>query len=105
MAIVRQHKPKPLLAVKNFNRPITVTKKQKVANAAKAAVRIVKQAAQGGPIFVEEQEKQRRLAICRGCEYWNEGGNVGLGECKHPGCGCTRFKQGLATESCPIDKW
>lgn len=46
-----------------------------------------------------------RSSICSMCPYWNGDGNIGLGECKAPGCGCTRAKVWLATESCPIGKW
>lgn len=77
----------------------------KAGNAAKAGVRIAKAAVSGQRVRVSTEERDRRLAICRACEYWNEAGNVGLGECKHPGCGCTRFKHGLATETCPAGKW
>jgi len=45
------------------------------------------------------------LDLCRACPAWREEGNLGLGECTHPKCGCTRFKPQWATEHCPIDKW
>lgn len=40
-----------------------------------------------------------RWKICRQCEFWSGW------RCKHPGCGCTGVKLGLATERCPIGKW
>lgn len=108
MPIIRQHKPKPLCE----ERPHLCRQAQqqqgkpnKARNAAKAVKRIVKAVVRRERVFVSDAQKQQRLATCRACTYWNEGGNIGLGECKHPGCGCTRFKHGLATETCPIGKW
>ena len=37
-----------------------------------------------------------RWKICRQCPFWSGW------RCKHPGCGCTGVKLGLATERCPI---
>ena len=45
----------------------------------------------------------KRLSVCRGCEHWVEGGNIGLGKCKV--CGCGRGKLWLGHEKCPIGKW
>lgn len=83
-------------------RPSLVTKAK---HAAQAGARIARAAAKGEPIKASAEERDRRLAICRACKFWDEGGNVGLGECQHPGCGCTRFKHGLITETCPLGKW
>lgn len=49
--------------------------------------------------------RKARGAICSACEHWRPGGNLGLGECAAPGCGCTRAKWWLATEACPLGKW
>lgn len=49
--------------------------------------------------------RHARLAVCVACEYWNAAGNLGLGECKHPACGCTKLKAALATATCPAGKW
>lgn len=46
-----------------------------------------------------------RSAICSACHHWSGLGNIGLGECRAPGCGCTRAKVWLATEACPLGKW
>jgi len=78
---------------------------EKAKNASEAGIRLAKAVISNQRIRVSEEEKNKRLSICRACEYWNERGNIGLGECKHPQCGCTRFKQGLATESCPKGLW
>lgn len=51
------------------------------------------------------RERKIRSAICSVCPHWNGLGNFGLGECKAPGCGCTRAKVWLATEACPLGKW
>ena len=70
-----------------------------------AAARVFRAAITGKAIRVEEEELQYRLSVCRSCDLWDEGGNVGLGKCNHPGCGCTRMKHGFATERCPLKKW
>lgn len=51
------------------------------------------------------QQRKIRIAICSVCPHWNGDGNIGLGECLAPGCGCTRAKVWLATERCPLKKW
>jgi hypothetical protein len=45
--------------------------------------------------------RQTRLSACAACEYWKPAGNLGLGECTAPGCGCTKLKAWLLTEKCP----
>ncbi len=57
------------------------------------------------PVLVSKDEIDYRLSVCRSCDLWDENGNVGLGKCNHEKCGCTKLKQGLATEKCPINKW
>ena len=52
-----------------------------------------------------EEQVANRLSICRSCEYFDEKARLGLGKCKAPGCGCTKLKLHLATESCPQGKW
>lgn len=49
--------------------------------------------------------RKARLAVCASCEYYNPRGNLGMGECKAPGCGCSRIKAALATSKCPKGKW
>lgn len=51
------------------------------------------------------RERRIRGAICAVCPHWNGMGNFGFGECRAPGCGCTRAKWWLATEACPLGKW
>jgi len=74
-------------------------------NLNKAALRVAKAALTGQRVKVQKEELDYRLSVCRGCHLWDEGGNVGLGKCNHPGCGCTKLKHGLATEKCPLFKW
>jgi hypothetical protein len=45
--------------------------------------------------------RQARLEACKACPYYKADGNIGLGECQAPGCGCSRLKVWLATETCP----
>lgn len=58
----------------------------------------------GAPI-VQEPVYASRSAICEACEAWDPAGWFGSGQCKAKGCGCTRFKRWLATETCPRGKW
>ena len=46
-----------------------------------------------------------RLRVCSACEYYDPKGNWGLGQCRAPGCGCTKVKAYLATSKCPKGKW
>lgn len=77
----------------------------KAVRVVQAVGRVVRALANGEPVRVSSEERERRLAICRSCEFWREAGNLGFGECKHSKCGCTRLKHGLATETCPLGKW
>ena len=62
-------------------------------------------AAAGFPT-VTEATYQARSVQCEGagghpaCQFWDPTGWLGLGKCKAPKCGCTRFKRWLATERC-----
>ena len=57
--------------------------------------------AKAGAKLVPREFRRERLAICGACPYWSAAGNLGLGECKYPGCGCTRVKAALSTSKCP----
>ncbi len=49
--------------------------------------------------LVDEEEHQRRLALCRPCEFIYDGGR-----CRK--CGCfMEVKSKLAGMKCPVDKW
>lgn len=63
--------------------------------------------AAGRPLASRELRKAR-LATCATCEYFNKNGNLFLGECKAPGCGCSKAKAFLLTSKCPYpggSKW
>ena len=51
---------------------------------------------------VKKRIYHARLATCRACPHWAEDARLGLGSCRHKGCGCTRLKLWLATERCPL---
>ena len=57
--------------------------------------------AKAGFTIVPKDVRAWRLAGCQPCEFYAPEGNLGLGECRHPGCGCTRAKLLLATSQCP----
>jgi hypothetical protein len=75
---------------------------RKVANLARAVETVV---TTPGPVFVPETVEAERLAKCAACPEgrWNPEGNAGLGECQHPGCGCTAYKLKFAALSCPLN--
>lgn len=60
-----------------------------------------------GAKLVPKKIRGERLAICKACDYFNASGNWGLGECKFPGCGCSKIKAALASAKCPMKppKW
>lgn len=54
----------------------------------------------GSNILVTQEEKERRLAICSGCDYFNHRNFTCLR------CGCRlKYKSVLRNSSCPIKKW
>jgi len=46
---------------------------------------------------------QKRMEICRKCEFWQENVRLGYGKCLK--CGCGKGKHWLPHEQCPIGKW
>ena len=58
----------------------------------------------GFPKTPSAVRKQRR-GICDACQYFKPSGNLGLGECQAPGCGCTRAKLWMANQRCPLGYW
>jgi hypothetical protein len=58
----------------------------------------------GRPVVTSEQWN-RRLSICRGCEYWREFKKTKIAKCAK--CGCSSGKLLLATSKCPLTppKW
>lgn len=70
--------------------------------AAGVALRSWRQA--GFPIL-DRAGRKARGGACAACDFWHPLGNLGLGECRAPSCGCTRLKRWVATEKCPEGKW
>ncbi len=55
-----------------------------------------------GLATVSTEEYQKRLAICRGCEFFRPKAMT----CQHEDCGCYLVvKAHWASESCPLAKW
>lgn len=54
-------------------------------------------------INVPPEVYAQRLEACTGCEFHSPDGNLGLGECTHPSCGCTKIKLTFAALQCPLD--
>jgi hypothetical protein len=52
---------------------------------------------------VQQHVYEKRLAICRKCQFWQENGNMGMGKCLK--CGCGKGKHWLPHEQCPIGLW
>lgn len=51
-----------------------------------------------------EEDLNKRLEICKACEFWDPEGFKATGKCKK--CGCSTWgKLRMATERCPIGKW
>jgi hypothetical protein len=75
---------------------------RKARNLARAAAVVV---ATPGPVFVPAEVEAARLAKCAACPEgrWHPEGNAGLGECRHPACGCTSYKLKFAALACPLD--
>ena len=58
----------------------------------------------GGFQQADAAEHNRRLAICKACEFWDPSGFIGTGRCQK--CGCSTWaKLRMATERCPVGKW
>lgn len=52
---------------------------------------------------VQQHVFDKRMNICRQCQFWQEEGNLGMGKCLK--CGCGRGKHWLPHEQCPIGLW
>jgi hypothetical protein len=78
---------------------------QEARNLAKSMVKVATAAVKGEPILVTEEERNRRLEICRGtdtvkaCDLYDV-----RGRCRQ--CGCRMdIKATLQRLKCPIGKW
>jgi hypothetical protein len=56
-----------------------------------------------GFLKVQNHVYEKRMAICRKCEFWEENARLGYGKCKK--CGCGKGKHWLPHEQCPIGLW
>lgn len=63
--------------------------------------------AKAGLPLVSSAIRKARIATCEKCPggYYDPAGNWGMGQCKAPGCGCSRVKAALATSVCPKGYW
>ena len=52
---------------------------------------------------VSQEAYNKRMDICKGCEFWDDSAMAGYGKCFK--CGCGRGKHWLPHEKCPIGKW
>lgn len=78
---------------------------RKAVNLVRAAGTVAGAALAGEPVLVSAEAEARRRAGCAACPEgrWDAAGNAGLGECRHPECGCTGLKLKLAAMRCPLD--
>ena len=65
-----------------------------------AMARLADTMLEGKTAFVTEAEYREREAICSMCPLWDAKARLGLGKCKAPGCGCTKFKRWIRHEKC-----
>jgi len=72
---------------------------QQARNLQGAVKRVARAAAGGEEILAGDEEKERRMNVCRKCRHMSS-----KGRCSQCGCFIV-FKSGLKTEECPIGKW
>jgi hypothetical protein len=54
--------------------------------------------------YVHPDKYEKRLNICKECQFWDEQAFMGTGRCKK--CGCSiRMKLSLSTSKCPLNLW
>jgi hypothetical protein len=80
-----------------------VTQPSLMQKATSLATSTAQWVSRGFPV-VSESALTERLAICKGCEFWNAEGFGGTGRCQKCGCS-TAAKLRMATASCPEGKW
>jgi hypothetical protein len=64
----------------------------------------MKKWAKSGFSKANKKEFNRRLEICKSCEWWDSEALAKTGRCMKCGCS-TQAKLRLKTEKCPIGKW
>ena|SRR5208283_5166075 len=73
---------------------------QQATNLAHAAGSVVASIVRGESASISQEEQDRRLTICRQCEFWD----AAQERCSK--CGCFgQWKTWLASQQCPIGKW
>lgn len=78
---------------------------------AELATRAVKEVRRAGLAQASREVLAAREAACAACRgqdglpLWDAKGNLGLGRCLAPGCGCTRFKRSLRDTKCVLNRW
>jgi hypothetical protein len=80
-------------------RPVKIPPHQQVRKLAES----MKTWAGSGFLKVQNHVYEKRMAICRKCEFWEENARMGYGKCKK--CGCGKGKHWLPHEQCPIGLW
>jgi hypothetical protein len=82
------------------SKQILATPAQMIASAGTAAVNWIK----GGLQTLSEDKVQKRLDICKSCEFWDSSALNGTGRCRK--CGCSTWaKIRMPAEQCPDKKW
>jgi hypothetical protein len=87
--------------------PANVLKKKKappILNQIKSFVGSMKKWAESGFAKAGNKEFNRRLDICKSCEWWDGEAFANTGRCLKCGCS-TKAKLRLKTEKCPIGRW
>lgn len=79
---------------------ILATPAQMLTSAGAAAAKWIK----GGLKTLSEEKVQKRLDICKGCEFWDSAALKGTGRCRKCGC-ATWAKIRMPAERCPENKW
>jgi hypothetical protein len=73
---------------------------QQMKNVGNSIVKTVQSVAAGNPLNISDIEKDKRLSVCKTCEWYN----VSQERCSK--CGCfLKVKTYLKAERCPIGKW
>lgn len=86
--------------LQSSNKPQMPSLGRMAANVAQSVVRNAASVAQGNALKLDPSEANRRLSICRGCEFFSSEAQ----RCQK--CGCyLSVKTYLKAEKCPVGKW
>ena len=73
---------------------------QMIRNVGGSIVRTVQRVAQGNSLNISDADKEKRLSICKSCEFYD----AGQERCSR--CGCyLKVKTYLKAEKCPVGRW